>query len=130
MNNLKATKVEGEKVIIKKFTSKAKTPDHKGIFKKPTSILKRTKTKKEKIEEKSDDDNISMLENRSFISNKNSIIAKTKTEYKTLEKQPMKKSSSTFDTILKSLKDLNTVVEQNEENDVFSKYMRRKNYSG
>ena len=126
MNNLKATKVEGEKVIIKKFTSKAKTPDHKGIFKKPTSILKRTKTKKEKIEEKSDDDNISMLENRSFISNKNSIIAKTKTEYKTLEKQPIKKSSSTFDTILKSLKDLNTVVEQNEENDVFSKYMRRK----
>ena len=126
MNNLKATKVEGEKVIIRKFTSKAKTPDHKGIFKKPTSILNRTKTKKEKIEDKSEEDNRSMLENRSFISNRNSIIAKTKTEYKDLHKQPVKKSSSTYDTILKSLKDLNTVVEQNEENDVYAKYMRRK----
>ena len=126
MNNLKATKVEGEKVIIRKFTSKAKTPDHKGIFKKPTSILNRTKTKKEKIEDKSEEDNKSMLENRSFISNRNSIIAKTNTEYNDLHKQPEKKSSSTYDTILKSLKDLNTVVEQNEENDVYAKYMRRK----
>ena len=126
MNNLKATKLEGEKVIIKKFTSKAKTPDHKGIFKKPTSLLARTKTKKEKVEDKSEDDNRSILESRSFISNKNSIIAKTKTEYKGLQKQPMKKADSAYDTILQSLKDLKTVVEQNEENDVYAKYMRRK----
>ena len=126
MNNLKATKVEGEKVIIRKFTSKAKTPDNKGIFKKRTSLLTRTKTKKEKAEDKSEDDNRSMLENRSFISNKSSIIAKTKTEYKGLLKNPIEKSSSTYDTILKSLKDLNTVVEQNEENDIYAKYMRGK----
>lgn len=126
MNNLKATKLEGEKVIIRKFTSKAKTPDHKDIFKKPTSLFYRTKTRKEKIEEKSEDDNRSMLDNKSFISNRDPIIAKTKTEYKSIQKQPEKKSSSTYETILKSLKDLNTVVEQNEENDVYAKYMRRK----
>jgi hypothetical protein len=113
-------------VIIRKFTSKAKTPDHKGILKKPTNLLNRTKTKKEINEDKSEDDNRSMLENRSFISNKSSIIAKTRTEYKGILKKPIKKNSGTYDTILKSLKDLNTVVEQNEEKDVYKKYMRTK----
>ena len=122
-NNLKAVKLEGEKAVIKKFINKAKTPDHKGILKKPSAFYKNRRGKSEDI---SNDEDKSMTENKSYISKTNSVASNSNIEPEINGNTKNKKSSGLYNAILKNLKDLNTVFEQNEEDNVFQKYVRRK----
>ena len=118
-NTLKAVKLEGEKVIIKKFTNRTKTPDNKSIFKKSNIF---SKNYREKRLDRSFDDGKRMIENKSYVSKRNSTV----TNSDIVEaKNKNDKSNNNYEVILENLKNLNTVFEQNEENDYHS-YIRRK----
>ena len=118
-NTLKAVKLEGEKVIIKKFINRTKTPDNKSFFKKPNIF---SKNYREKRLDKSFDDCKRIIDNKSYVSKRNSAV----TNSDIVEaKNKNEKNNNNYEAILENLKNLNTVFEQNEENDYHS-YIRRK----
>ena len=120
-NTLKAVKLEGEKVIIKKFTNRTKTPDNKSNFKKSNIF---SKNYREKRLDKSFDDGKRMIENKSYVSKRNSTITNSDI-VKVKNKNENEKTNNNYEVILENLKNLNIVFEQNEENDYHS-YIRRK----
>ena len=131
-NDMKAQKLEGEKVIIRKFTKRTKTPELKGILKKGTLF---SKGKREKLEDKADDEQ-SIFDNRSYlasakklnITSKKSSIADSVFDFEIDSKKKLVniKNFDNYDTILKNLKDINNVFEQSEENNAYHQFIRRK----
>ena len=118
-NTLKAVKLEGEKAVIKKFISRTKTPDNKSCFKKKSIF---SKYYREKGGNKSSDDDKKMIENKSYISKRNSTISNPNIAEKNSKNE---KANNNYEAILENLKNLNTVFEQNKEND-YHNYIRRK----
>ena len=112
--NKKPPKIQTEKVIIKKFVSKAKTPDNKGILKKKTIFSKYKNSKN--------------LNDRNIIDNKDASnnSSAIKFEVNNENKSDNNRKNSVYDAILKNLKDLNKSFEKNGEEDLYIKYMRRK----
>lgn len=119
-NTLKAIKLEGEKVVIKKFTNRTKTPDNKSMFKK-TNIF--SKNYREKRLDRSFNDDKKMIENKSYVSKRNSTVTNSNIDE---VKNKNDKSNNNYEAILENLKNLNTVFEKNEENDDYHNYIRRK----
>ena len=107
--NKKATKIEGQKAVIKKFINKTKTPDNKSILKR-TSIFKRNL---KESEEQSIIDDKNMVENKSTLC----LVNKNKTK---------NRDSMIYDAILENLKNVNNALEKGGENTAYHKFMRRK----
>ena len=112
--NKKPPKIQTEKVIIKKFVSKAKTPDNKGILKGKKIFSKYRNSKN--------------INDKNIIDNKegNNNISDTNFEVNNENKSNNNRKDSVYDAILKNLKDLNKSFEKNGEEDIYIKYMRRK----
>ena len=130
-SNRKPVKVEGEKVVIKKFVSKAKTPD-KGIRKKSTLFYK---SKVEKAEEKLLNNDKNFSDNKNFyplnikinnISKKNSVISESNSELENDKIINNRKNSNMYDAILENLTNLNNAFDKSGENNEYHKFMRRK----
>ena len=102
-----------EKVVIKKFVNKTKTPNNRGILKR-RSIFETYK------KEKKDDKLIN--DDKSIINNNN--IIEFNLEGK--DKKNKNRKNSMYEVILQNLKDLNKSFEKNEQSDIYLNYMRRK----
>ena len=135
-NDQKAYQMKGEKVIIKKFTKKSQTPDSKSIFRKPSLIPRMSRIKTDDII--SEDASFwgsrvnlptvpkKMSTNKDFLSKKGSIMAESFLDFEKGKQNQNNINNNNYDTILQNLKNLNSALEQNEENNAYVKFMRRK----
>ena len=112
--NEKQQKIKGEKVVIKKFVNRTKTPDNKGILKR-RSIFQTYKKDKNDVKFINDD--------KSTIDNNNNL---SEFNFDGKDKNNKNRKNSMYNIILQNLRDLNKSFEKNEQNDIYLNYMRRK----